>query len=185
MQKPAVVRDVDKEVRAIQNKVPNQIAHGIFETNQRCDVSVGIRKIKNGVLSARGEITGHPRARDRCEKRKGMSQRNVFAKWNEVHLAINLHALAAVGDKQRRVVIMSTLEIECTEHQIAFVRRREIRSESAALTVLIAHRVRHWTLRQDQQVGWRVARKREFAQSLALLENLAPELRIGLSPLRD
>ena len=45
-----------------------------------------------------------------------MSQRNVFTKWNEMDLAIDLHLLAVVRNKQRRVVFVTVVDIERAEH---------------------------------------------------------------------
>ncbi len=106
-------------------------------------MNIAVRQVKNRVLSARGKIARHPRAGDRGEKRKRMSQRNVFAKRDEMGLAINLHLLAGLRDEQRRVVIVPFFKIERPEHQIRFCRCRKIGHETMALGILIAHRIGH------------------------------------------
>ena len=70
MQKPAVVRNVDEQVRTFEHKLPRQFADRIFKTNQRRDLDVTIRQAKYRVIFARIKIAGHPPARRDGEKRK-------------------------------------------------------------------------------------------------------------------
>ena len=57
----------------------------------------------------------HLIADDLGNKRNKMSPRNVFSKWNEVNLAINLDAFATFRDQQSSVVICFFSEIDCPE----------------------------------------------------------------------
>src|SRR4029077_18127389 len=99
MLKPAVVGDVDEQITAVKHELPDKVADGDFETNQRRDMNCRIGQGENGVLGPGREISRDPCAGDRRKKRKGISQRNVFAERNEMVLPLNLKALAAVRDK--------------------------------------------------------------------------------------
>ena len=43
MQKPAIVRNIDEQVRTFEHKLPRQFADRIFKTNQRRDLDITIR----------------------------------------------------------------------------------------------------------------------------------------------
>src|ERR1700693_860305 len=112
MQKPAVVGYIDQKIRAVEDKLPDEIADGVFETNQGRDADIGFGQMKHGMFATRSEIARDPSAGDGGEKRKRMSQRNVFTKRNEMDFAIDLHLLAIVRDEQCRVVIVTVVEVE-------------------------------------------------------------------------
>src|SRR5689334_17151086 len=112
MQKPAVIGDVDQQIRVIENESADEIADGVLKANQRRESRIAVGQRENCVVGTTSEIAGHPRVRNCGEKRERMPQRNVFAERHEMDLAINLNLLAAIRDEQRRVVIMSIFEIE-------------------------------------------------------------------------
>ena len=58
------------------------------------------RVLGAGVEIARDELAG-----DLCEKREGVAQGDVFAKGDEVHLAVNVDALAVAGEACGDIVI--------------------------------------------------------------------------------
>src|ERR1700737_4022799 len=90
MQKPTVISYIDQKIRAVDDKSANEIAHGVFETNQWSDLGLAIRQVKNRVRRAGCEVARHPDARDRGKRRKRISQRNVFAERNQMHFSIHL-----------------------------------------------------------------------------------------------
>src|ERR1700686_5280090 len=90
MQKPAVVGHIDQKICAVDDKSPDKIADGVFETYKRRDANLAARQIEYGVFSTGGEVARHPDARDRGKRRKRMPQRNVFAERNKMHFSVQL-----------------------------------------------------------------------------------------------
>src|SRR6202011_2337745 len=103
MQEQAVVRHIDQKIRAVDDKSPNEIADGIFETYKRRDANIAARQIEYGVLSTGGEVARHPDDRDRGKRRKRMPQRNVFAERNKMHFSVQL-AFPVRRNKPRSIV---------------------------------------------------------------------------------
>src|SRR6266705_3721992 len=119
-QKPCVVRYIHEQIRAFEDELAHQISNRVFKTDQRRDADIIIGEAKYGVIPAEIEIAGHPFACDSGEKGKRMPQGNIFAKWHEMHFAINLHLLRGARNQECRVIIMSIVRIERAEQQIGF-----------------------------------------------------------------
>src|SRR5437762_10889210 len=101
--------------------MPNEIADRVFETNQRRDMNIGIREIKNGVLGSAGEIARHPRACDGGEQRKGFPQRNIFAEGDEMNLVVKFGPAFRGGNKDGGVVRVFLVDVVDTEKKIGLI----------------------------------------------------------------
>src|SRR6266481_3220444 len=107
--KPAVVRHIYEQVRAgtclfWKDKLSGELANSVFETDQRRHMDLAVGQSKHGVFSPFFKIAGYLIAYNPRKKRHCMSTGNVFAKRHQVDLSIDLHAFAAIGNEQRRVV---------------------------------------------------------------------------------
>src|SRR5437762_5963840 len=100
-----------------------------------------------------------------------------------MQFSINLHLLAAIGNKQRGVVNIAVLFVDRAQENIALCRRGQIHHELVTLPIR-KDRPRHGAFRPDQQIGWRIRTQRNFAQAPELVENPARKLWIELLILR-
>src|SRR6478609_5568091 len=107
--KPPVVGYIYEQVRTgtclvWKDKLSGELANRVFETDQRRHMDIAVGQSKNGVFSPFFKIAGYLIAYNPCKQRHPMSTGHIFAKGYEVDLSIHLHAFAANGNKQRRVV---------------------------------------------------------------------------------
>ena len=91
-QEPAVIGHVGEQIRAAEDKLPGQVADGVFEANQRRDQRLVIREVKDRVFFSEAEIARHLVADHPREQGDRMPARNVFAKRHEMDLSIKLDA---------------------------------------------------------------------------------------------
>jgi hypothetical protein len=117
------------------------------------DLVVG--QSEHGVFFSFGEIAGHLIAYNLREQWHCMSTRNVFAKRHQVNLSINLHALTAIGNEQRRVVNVSPVYVDRSQQKVRLGQRRQIHDEFVAFLVC-ENWPGHRALRPNQQIGWRI-----------------------------
>ena len=118
--KPAVVRHIYKQVRAgtsfvWEDKLSGKLANRVFETNQRRHTDLAVGQSEHGVFSSFFKVAGYLIAYNLRKQRHCMSTGNVFAKRHQVDLSIDLHALAAIGNEQRRVVNVSLVYVDCSQ----------------------------------------------------------------------
>src|SRR5262249_22973645 len=107
--KPGVVRDIYEQARAgtclsWKDELSGQLANRVFETDQRRHMDITVGQSEHSMFFSFFEIAGHLIAHDLRKQRHCMSTRNIFAKRHKVYLSIDLHAFAAIGNEQRRVV---------------------------------------------------------------------------------
>ena len=101
---PAVVRHVGEQVRPARTncRVSSPIVSSKQISGASCTSSRVILKTVCSVPKPKSSGTWSPTMRAMPGQR--VSAGNVFAERNEVHFAIELHLLAAVGDEERGVV---------------------------------------------------------------------------------
>src|SRR6476646_5276198 len=138
--KPAIVRHIYEQVRtgtcfARQDKLPGEIANGVFKTNQRPHMDLAVCQSEYGVFLSSFEITGYLIAYNLRKQRHCMATGNVFAKRNQMDLSIHLHAFATIGNEQRGVVNVLLVHINCSQQKVRVRRRRQIHDELVALLV--------------------------------------------------
>src|SRR3954447_9772375 len=95
MLEPAVIGDVGQKVGGIaavlrQDEVPRQFSNRVLETNQRRDMDLILRQMKDCVFGTDIEITRDLVADNLGEQWHRVSSRNVFPKRDKMEFAINL-----------------------------------------------------------------------------------------------
>ena len=120
---PAVVRHIYEQVRAgscvgWKNKLSGELANRVFETDQRRHMDIAVGQSEHGVFLSFFKIAGYLIAYNPRKQRHCMSTGNVFAKRHQVDLSIHLHAFAAIGNEQRRVVNVSLVYVDRSQQKI-------------------------------------------------------------------
>src|SRR5262245_15644886 len=158
--KPPVVRHIYEQIRAgtclvWKDKLSGELADRVFETDQRRHMDYAVGQSEHSVFRSSFEIAGYLIAYNLRKQRDSMSTGNKFSKRYQMNLSINLHAFAAVGNEQRRVVYVSLVYINRSQQKVRLRRRREIHDESIAFLVC-ENWPGHRAFRPNQQIRWRI-----------------------------
>src|ERR1700757_2881060 len=153
--KPTVVRHICEQVRAgaclgWKDKLSGELAYRVFETNQRRHVDIAVGQSEHGVFSAFFKVAGDLIAYNLRKQRHCMSTGNIFAKRHEMDLSIDLHAFAAIRNKQRRVVNVALIYVDRSQQKVRLRRRGQIRDKFVALRIC-ENWSRHRAFRPNQQ----------------------------------
>src|SRR6266566_9183218 len=156
--KPAVVRDIYEQVRAgtclvWKDKLSGEFANRVFETDQRRHMDIVVGQSEYGVFSSFFKIAGYLIAYNLRKQRQCMSTGNIFAKRYEVNLSIHLHAFAAIGNKQRRVVNVSLIYVDRSQQKVRLCRPGQIHYEFVTLLVC-ENWPGHRAFWPNQQIRW-------------------------------
>src|SRR5882724_4431454 len=138
--KPAIVCYIYEQVRAgtclvWKDKLSGELANRVFETDQRRHMDIVVGQSEHGVFLSSFKIAGYLIAYNLRKQRHCMSTGNVFAKRYEMDLSIHLHAFAAIGNKQRRVVNVSLVYVDRSQQKVRLCRRGQIHDEFVTLLV--------------------------------------------------
>src|SRR5436305_10404592 len=157
--KPAVVRHIYEQVRAgtclvWKDKLSGEFANRVFETDQRRHMDIVVGQSEHGVFLSFFKIARYLIAYNLRKQWHCMSTGNVFAKRHEMDLSIHLHTLAAIGNKERRVVNVSLVYVDRSQQKVCLCRRGQIHDEFVALLVC-ENWPGHRAFRPNQQIRWR------------------------------
>src|SRR6478752_10227875 len=156
--KPSIVCHIYKQICTgtcfvWKDKLSGELADRVFETDQRRYMDLAVGQSEHGVFLSCFEIAGYLIAYNLRKQRHCVSTGNVFAKRHQVDLPIYLHVFAAIGNKQRRVVKVSLVYVDCSQQKVRVCRRGQIHNEFVALLVC-KNWPGHRALRPNQQVRW-------------------------------
>src|ERR1041385_3607660 len=156
--KPSIVGHIYEHVRTgtcvrWKNKLSGQFANRVFETDQRRHMGVAIGQSEHSVFASFFKIAGYLIANNPRKQRHSMPAGNIFAKWQQMDFPIDLNAVAAIGDKNRRVINILFVDVDCSQQKIRLRRRDQIHHEF--MTLLICQNWPwHRALRPNQQIRW-------------------------------